>query len=71
MNWILLVKIFGLFEALTAILIIFGDGLGGFFLLITLLFEGYFDYHTNIQDIVSWEVKEQIQVKYFINYLVR
>ena len=62
MNWLLLVKVFGLFEALTAILIGFGDGLGGLFLFVTLLFEGYFDYHKNIHTIVTWEVKDQLQV---------
>jgi hypothetical protein len=56
------VKVFGLFEALIAILIVFGDRLGGLFLFITLLFEGYFDYHTTIHNIVAWEVKDQLQV---------
>lgn len=65
MNWLLLVKVFGLFETLTAILIVFADGLGGFFLFVTLLFEGYFDYHKNIQTIATWEVKEQLQVIYY------
>ena len=58
----MLVKVFGLFECLTALLIFFGDGLGGFLLFLSLAFEGCFDYHSNIMTICQWNVEKQLQV---------
>lgn len=65
-NWKLFTKVLGLFEGLTAILIVFGDCWGGFFLLVNLLVSGYFDFR-DIQSIVQWEVSRQLQVFFIIN----
>lgn len=65
-NWKLFTKVLGLFEGLTAILIVFGDCWGGFFLLLNLLASGYFDFK-DIQSIVQWEVSRQLQVYFLIN----
>lgn len=54
-------KVLGLFEGVIAILIVYGDCWGGFFLLLNLLVAGGLDYQ-DIGRICEWDVERQLEV---------
>jgi hypothetical protein len=62
-NWQLWSKVLGLFEGVIAILIVFGDCWGGFFLFLNLVVSGVFDYK-NICSFIQWDVSRQLEVQY-------
>jgi len=68
LNWVLYVKIFGIFEGLIALLIIFGDGMGGLLWTLSLLVEGSFLYCCSLCSgkFLQWTVAEQSSVIVFL-----
>jgi hypothetical protein len=60
-------RVLGLFEGVIAILIIFGDCWGGFFLFVNLLISGAFDYQ-DVCTFVQWDVSRQLEV--FFNVIL-
>jgi hypothetical protein len=64
-NWVLFVRIFGLFEALVVLLIVLGENLGGIFYVLSLIFEVFFLLWPKIaaQKLNVWNFSELSEVE--------